>query len=87
MVKSLHYNDLTPVIKRFRNCAIKMYPSQFDAWMKSHQLSLTTAAEALGISRRMIAHYRTGSRAIPKIVSLACKGWEVSHTSRAQVEL
>jgi hypothetical protein len=24
----------------------------------------------------MIAHYRTGSRPIPKVVGLACKGWE-----------
>lgn len=54
----------------------ELSPTQFDAWMKSHELSLTTAAEALGLSRRMIAHYRTGSRPIPKIVGLACKGWE-----------
>jgi len=51
-------------------------PEQFDAWMRLHSLSLTTAAEALGLSRRMVAHYRTGSRPIPKTVWLACKGWE-----------
>lgn len=28
------------------------------------------------MTRRMIAHYRTGSRAIPRVVGLACKGWE-----------
>jgi hypothetical protein len=28
-------------------------------------------------TRRMIAHYKTGSRPIPKTVLLACKGWEV----------
>ena len=51
-------------------------PQRFDAWMHRNHLSLATAAEALGLSRRMIAHYRTGSRPIPKIVGLACIGWE-----------
>ena len=69
--------------ERCKEQAGELSPSQFDTWMKSHQLSLTTAAEALGISRRMVAHYRTGSRPIPKIVGLACKGWEVSYDSRA----
>ena len=26
----------------------------------------------------MIAHYRTGSKPIPLLVGLACKGWEAS---------
>ena len=34
-------------------------PQHFDAWMHRNHLSLTTAAEALGLSRRKIAHYRT----------------------------
>lgn len=48
----------------------------FNNWMQRNGLSLTTAAETLGMTRRMIAHYRTGSRPIPKVVGLACKGWE-----------
>ena len=48
----------------------------FDAWMQRNGLSLVTAAESLGMTRRMIAHYRTGSRPIPKVVGLACTGWE-----------
>ena len=48
----------------------------FDDWMKRNDLSLATAAEALGMTRRMITHYRTGSRPIPRVVGLACKGWE-----------
>lgn len=28
------------------------------------------------MTRRMIAHYRSGSRPIPKTVQLACIGWE-----------
>ncbi|MFM8443322.1 MAG: hypothetical protein ACKN9W_08275, partial [Methylococcus sp.] len=51
----------------------------FNDWMQRNGLSLTTAAESLGMTRRMIAHYRTGSRPIPKVVGLACKGWEVEH--------
>lgn len=48
----------------------------FSAWMDRNGLSLSTAADALGMTRRMMAHYRTGSRAIPRVVALACKGWE-----------
>jgi hypothetical protein len=51
--------------------------SQFNQWMAQHQLSLTDAAHALGMTRRMMAYYRTGSRPIPKVVMLACKGWEM----------
>lgn len=63
--------------ERCKEQAGELSPKQFDTWMKQHHLSLTTAADALGLSRRMIAHYRTGSRPIPKVVHLACKGWEV----------
>ncbi|MBK5276585.1 MAG: DUF2442 domain-containing protein [Desulfuromonadales bacterium] len=51
-------------------------PVAFDGWIKKNSLSLTTAADALGMTRRMIAHYRSGSRPIPKTVQLACIGWE-----------
>ncbi len=51
-------------------------PAQFDAWMQRNNLSLSAAAEALGMTRRMMAHYRTGSRPIPRLVRLACEGWE-----------
>jgi hypothetical protein len=51
-------------------------PIAFDGWIKNNHLSLTTAADALGMTRRMIAHYRSGSRPIPKTVQLACIGWE-----------
>jgi hypothetical protein len=51
-------------------------PVAFDEWIKNNRLSLSTAADALGMTRRMIAHYRSGSRPIPKTVQLACIGWE-----------
>jgi Protein of unknown function (DUF2442) len=49
-------------------------PERFAAWMAEHGLSLNGAADALGLSRRMIAHYCTGSRSIPRVVALACEG-------------
>lgn len=51
-------------------------PTGFDQWIKRNHLSLSKAAECLGLSRRMVAHYRSGSKPIPKIVGLACQGWE-----------
>ncbi|HEY7300918.1 MAG TPA: DUF2442 domain-containing protein [Xanthobacteraceae bacterium] len=57
-----------------REQAGKWGPEHFSAWMTQHDLSLNAAADALGLSRRMTAHYRTGSRPIPRVVALACEG-------------
>jgi hypothetical protein len=48
----------------------------FDEWMTRNGLSLTRAAEALGISRRMVSYYRTAHKPIPRQTWLACLGWE-----------
>ena len=48
-----------------------------DDWMTRNHLSLSTAAEALGISRRMVSYYRTAHKPIPRQTWLACLGWEV----------
>lgn len=48
----------------------------FGDWMHRNDLSLTTAAVALGMSRRMVAYYRTAQKPIPRHVWLACLGWE-----------
>lgn len=45
-------------------------------WMHRNKLTLDTAAEALGISRRMVAYYRNAEKPIPKHIWLACLGWE-----------
>lgn len=45
-------------------------------WMHRNGLTLDSAAEALGLSRRLIAYYRSGVKPIPKHVWLACIGWE-----------
>ena len=48
----------------------------FDGWMTRNGLSLSGAAEALGISRRMVSYYRTAHKPIPRQTWLACLGWE-----------
>lgn len=50
----------------------------FGTWMHRNGLSLNTAAEALGISRRMVSYYRTAQKAIPRAIWLACLGWEAT---------
>lgn len=50
----------------------------FLEWRLRHGLSLSKAAEALGVSRRMVAYYSNGEKKVPKPILLACRGWEVS---------
>ena len=45
-------------------------------WMARNSLTLDTAAAALGVSRRMLAYYRSGLKPVPRTVALACLGWE-----------
>ena len=56
----------------------------FTTWRARNQLSLTDAAHALGITRRMVSYYEAGRYLIPRMVGLACKGWEAEnhHSSR-----
>jgi len=53
----------------------------FLEWRLRHGLSLTGTAEALGLSRRMVAYYSNGEKPVPKPVLLACKGWEVERAA------
>jgi hypothetical protein len=48
----------------------------FLEWRLRHGLSLSGTAEALGLSRRMVAYYSNGEKPVPRPVLLACKGWE-----------
>jgi len=50
----------------------------FDGWMHRNGLSLSSAADALGISRRMASYYRTAHKPIPRAIWLACLGWEAT---------
>ena len=45
-------------------------------WMARNDLTIDAAAVALGVSRRMLAYYRSGSKSVPRTVALACLGWE-----------
>lgn len=45
-------------------------------WLHETGLTLDQAANALGISRRMLIYYRDGEKAIPRSIWLACLGWE-----------
>ncbi len=53
----------------------------FLEWRLRHGLSLSKTAEALGLSRRMVAYYSNGEKPVPRPILLACKGWEVSHAA------
>ena len=55
----------------------------FFGWMHRNNLTLDSAAQALGMSRRMIAYYRNGRKPIPQYVWLACIGWEGLHEKQA----
>ena len=56
----------------------KVSHEMFDGWMTRNGLSLSAAAEALGISRRMVSYYRTAHKPIPRQTWLACLGWEAT---------
>jgi len=77
-------DDLTLASDNLRAMAIEQTGEyshqQVIAWMHHHGLSLDTAADALGISRRMLAYYRSGERPIPKTVGLAMLGWEAQES-------
>ena len=47
-------------------------------WMAQHGLTQARAADAIGISRRMLSYYLSGAKPIPKTVWLACLGWASS---------
>ena len=54
---------------------------EFLEWRLRHGLSLSAAAEALGLSRRMVAYYSNGEKPVPKPILLACKGWEAEQAA------
>jgi hypothetical protein len=52
---------------------------EFASWRARNRLSLSDAALALGITRRMVSYYEAGRYLIPRMVGLAIKGWETEH--------
>lgn len=57
--------------------------AEFTRWRERNGLSLADAAVALGITRRMVSYYEAGRYLIPRMVGLACKGWEAEHQRAA----
>lgn len=55
---------------------------EFIRWRWRNGLSLTEAAEALGLSRRQVAYYASGDRDVPRTVLLACRGWEAERSRK-----
>jgi len=48
----------------------------FIDWRARTGLSLTQAAEALGVSTRSISRYSGGRETVPRSLALACLGWD-----------
>lgn len=53
-----------------------LHAEAFRRWRTRNGLTLNQAAEALGLSRRMVGYYESGKSMIPKNIGLACAGWE-----------
>ena len=59
---------------------ITMSPDAFKAWRERSALTLDAAAQALGLSRRMVAYYEQGTKPIPRVVALATRALELGAT-------
>lgn len=59
-----------------------MTPSEFTAFMKRFDLTETAIAAILGYSRRQIGYFKT-TGPIPRVVALACKGYEFEQLEKS----
>jgi hypothetical protein len=59
-----------------------MVPTQFVAFMQRHNLTEKAAAAILGYGRRQIGYFKT-TGPIPRVVALACKGYEQEKINEA----
>jgi len=55
-----------------------MTADAFRRWRERRAYTLDAAAQALGLSRRMIAYYEKGERPIPRLVALATRALEAA---------
>ena len=55
-----------------------MTADAFRRWRERRAYTLDAAAQALGLSRRMIAYYENGERPIPRVVALATRALEAA---------
>ena len=56
---------------------------ELHTWRVNHGLSLDSAADELGVSRRMLSYYEARKWPVPKTVSLALAGWDAQHNRLA----
>lgn len=69
--------DVDTLYRLSREQEGKAFPTEaFNNWMKNNSLSLSTAAQALGLTRRTVIYYHCGHKPIPIYIGLACEGWE-----------
>ncbi len=75
-------DDLELAADNLRNMAIEQSGGigheRLWGWLDKHGLTQERAAQALGVSRRMLNYYLSGAKPIPKTVWLACLGWETT---------
>jgi Protein of unknown function (DUF2442) len=64
-----------------------MTPAEFRRWREGKAYTLEGAAEALGISRRIVVYYERGDRAIPRLVALATRGLDAPEVHDDSKEL
>lgn len=73
-------DELEMAADNLRNLAVEQSggigPERVLNWMARHGLTQERAAQAIGVSRRMLNYYLSGAKPIPKTVWLACLGWE-----------
>jgi hypothetical protein len=74
--------DADRVMEMALEQAGRMDTLAFRQWQDRNGLSLTEAAEAIGMTRRTASQYRTGARPVPRTVLLALKGWEAERQAR-----
>jgi hypothetical protein len=52
-----------------------MRAEEFKRWRRRHELTQARAADALGLSLRMVKYFESGAKPISKTVRLACAGY------------
>lgn len=79
-------DDLEMAADNLRNLAVEQAGGigheRLLNWMHDNSLTQQAAAQAIGVSRRMLNYYLSGTKPIPKTVWLACIGWEVEQGRR-----
>ena len=57
---------------------VTMSADAFRIWRERKAYTLATAAQALGLSHRMVAYYEQGEKPVPRVVALATRALELS---------